>query len=252
MKKPVIGISSNEQANFDGWFIEHYINYTKSETIKVIDDVEALPIIIPVLENNKCIDSYLDMIDGLIVTGGHDVYPLLYTDNMMNECGDVYPKTDFFDINLIKAALARKIPTIVICRGVQIANVAYKGTLYQDVQTELKTEIKHHAPNEGNINVHSIKIIDEDSLFSRLTGLKEQVFVNSIHHQAIKELAPIFKVVAQAEDGVIEIIELKDSKQFFIGTQFHPEILGSVGNENMMKLFRGMTNYIREAKEIEE
>ena len=252
MKKPIIGVSSNEEANFDGWFIEHYINYTKSETIKVIDTVGGMPIIIPVLDNDEHVERYLDIIDGLIITGGHDVYPLLFDEDMNVKCGNVHPKTDFFDIYLIKAAIKRKIPTIVICRGVQITNVAFKGTLIQDIEYAKNSTIKHHSPEEGDINVHAINILDDKSLFSRLTGLKDKVFVNSIHHQAIDKLAPIFKVVAKANDDIIEIIELKDSNQFFIGTQFHPEILGSLGNEHMLNLFRGMIKYIKESKEISE
>ncbi|MDF9866460.1 putative glutamine amidotransferase [Bacilli bacterium PM5-3] len=244
MKNPIIGITSNEQANFDGWFIEHYINYVKSEAIKVVDKAGGVPLIIPVLSDSNHIDRYLDLIDGLIITGGHDVYPLLYEDDMQVDCGNIHPKTDFFDIYLVKEAMKRKIPTIVICRGLQVTNVAFKGTLIQDVNKEKNSTIKHHAPEEGNLNVHAINILDNNSLFSKLTGYKDKMYVNSIHHQAIGELAPIFKVVAKANDEIIEIVELKDSDQFFIGMQFHPEILGANGNAQMMRLFKGMVEYI--------
>ncbi|MDR1781425.1 MAG: gamma-glutamyl-gamma-aminobutyrate hydrolase family protein [Bacilli bacterium] len=245
MNKPIIGISSNTKSDFDGWFTTHVITYVKSEAIESVIKAGGEPLIIPVTDNQELIDNYLDKIDGLIITGGHDVYPLLYDDYVSNECGELYPKTDYYDIGLIRKAIANKIPTIVICRGVQITNVAFGGKLYQDLHNEINTDIKHHAPKEGNINVHGLNIIDEESLFCELTGLKERIYVNSIHHQGIKELADIFKPVAKSDDGVIEIIELKDSKQFFVGTQFHPEILASLGNKPMLRLFKGMIAYIK-------
>ena len=252
MKKPIIGISSNEMVNFDGWFLEQDIVYVKKEIIKVVDEVGGIPLIIPMLNNDRHVDSYLDTIDGLIITGGHDVYPLLYSEDMQLKCGDIHPQTDFFDSYLLKKALKRQMPIIVICRGVQIANVSYQGTLIQDIERDKQSVIKHHAPKESNLNVHKINILDNDSLFSKVTGLKDKAYVNSIHHQAIDELASIFKVVAKANDEVIEIIELKDSKQFFIGTQFHPEILASNGNEKMLALFKGMIDYITKSKNWSE
>lgn len=249
MKKVVIGISSNMMANFDGWFTEHYLTYCKSEAIDVVLNVEAIPIVLPVTDDINVIKSYLEMIDGLILTGGHDVYPLLYDDNMDIKCGNLYKKTDFFDINLIKMALENKIPTISICRGVQITNVAFQGTLYQDIFSAINTRINHHAPVEGNMKVHAINILNNNSIFSKLTGLKDRIYVNSIHHQAIKDISDRFEIVAQADDGVIEIIELKEKDQFFIGTQFHPEILGSLGDNTMMKLFEGMVHFINLNKE---
>lgn len=248
MKKPVIGISSNEQANFDGWFNTNFITYSRTDAIKVVDDAQGVPIIIPVLDNENHIESYLDLIDGLIITGGHDVIPLYYGEDMYNECGNVHPKTDYFDICLIKAAIKRKMPTIVICRGVQIANIAFGGTLYQDTKIDLNSKIKHHAPEEGDLYVHGINVIEDDSLFSKLTNIRKKAYVNSVHHQAINDLASIFHPVAKANDGVIEVIELKDSEQFFVGMQFHPEILGSHGHTNMLDIFRGMVSYINDIK----
>jgi len=248
MKKPMIGISSNEQANFDGWFTSHYINYVKSEAIDVVDKAGGVPILIPVRSDDQHIERYLDTIDGLIITGGHDVNPLLYNDDMGLKCGNLHPKTDYFDIRLVQKAFERKMPTIVICRGLQVTNVAFNGTLIQDINLDIGSTIKHHAPEEGDMYVHCIEIFDNDSLFSKLTNYKDKIYVNSIHHQAIDKLAPIFKVVAKADDGIIEIVELKDESHFFIGTQFHPEILGSLGNDKMTDLFRGMINYINEEK----
>lgn len=244
MTKPIIGISSNTMSDFDGWFTRHIITYVKSEAIDAVIKAGGEPLIIPVTANQELIDNYLAKIDGLIITGGHDVYPLLYADHIDENSGAVFPETDYFDIGLVRKALTQKIPTIVICRGIQISNVAFGGTLYQDLFSEIKTNIKHNAPKEGNINVHGIDILEEDALFTKLTGLKGRIYVNSIHHQGIKDLADIFKVIARSDDGVIEIIELKDQSQFFVGMQFHPEILASYGNQPMLKLFKGMVAYI--------
>lgn len=246
MKKPIIGVSSNEEANFDGWFEAHRICYTKSETIDVIEKVGGMPLIIPILEDKESINNYLDLVDALIITGGHDVHPMFYHEDMQEKCNNTYPRTDLFDWYLARLAIERKIPLIVMCRGLQITNVAHGGTLYQDINSELNTNIKHHAPLEGDQRVHKITIKDADSLFSKLTGITDKINVNSIHHQAIKDLAPIFKVVATANDGIIELVELKDGNQFFLGFQFHPEILSSSGDKLMLKIFQGLLDYITE------
>ncbi|MDR3215687.1 MAG: gamma-glutamyl-gamma-aminobutyrate hydrolase family protein [Bacilli bacterium] len=250
MKKAIIGISSNQESQFDGWFTNHIITYVKSEAIEAVIQAEGLPLVIPVTNEEKLLDYYLENIDGLIITGGHDVYPMLYGEYIQEKCGELYPKTDYYDIYLIRKAIEKKIPTIVICRGMQVANVAFGGTLYQDLQACLHTDIKHHAPQEGNINVHSLKIEDNDSIFSTLTGLKNQIFVNSIHHQGIDKLADIFKIVGKSEDGLIEIIELKSNDQFFVGIQFHPEILAVYDQKAMLNLFRGMIYYIEKGRDL--
>ena len=239
MKRPIIGIVSNDRENFDGWFLLEKIYYVVAPAADAVRLAGGLPLLLPITSSLDDMDEYLNMLDGVMFTGGHDINPEYYGEDVRVDCHNLHPDMDYFDINLFKKTMERKIPTISMCRGTQVANVAMGGTLFQDVNVETRTTIKHSASREGSMLVHDINILKPDSMFSQLTGLKGLTRVNSIHHQAIDALADHFEVVARASDDVIEIIELKDKTHFYVGTQFHPEILTYYGNKDMIKLIEG-------------
>lgn len=243
MKKPIIGITSNCRADFEEWFNDYYINFVGMDEVDVIVNTGGAPIVLPQTLDKDCLNNYLDIIDGLVVVGGLDVSPSYYNEDLHPLCGELNPKRDAFESYLIKEAFQRNIPTIVICRGLQLANVIFGGTLYQDLSLNPEVTIKHSAMKEGANDIHSIKVTDKNSRFYSLLE-EEEMYVNSIHHQIIKKLANDFKSIAVSKDNVVEVIEHKDSSKFFIGTQFHPEIMGARGNELMKKLFYGMYDFI--------
>lgn len=237
--RPIVGVSSTEKGNFAGWFETFHLHETRADASYAVSFAGGNPIIIPAMLDSTNISQTLDLIDGLFITGGYDVVPRLYGEDLHRNSGNFYPMTDRYDILLLKEAFKRKMPVLCVCRGVQIANVAYKGTLYQDIFSEKENVfIKHSAPELGNMFVHKVNIEDTDSLFTKITNIRTDLEVNSIHHQAIKELAPIFKVVGRSNDDIIEIIELKDGGHFFLGLQFHPEILATRGHVKMEKIFK--------------
>ncbi len=179
------------------------------------------------LDASMAIEQALAGIEGLMLTGGGDVAPSLYGETPHETLEAAEPGRDAFEIALVKEARARKLPIFAICRGVQVLNVACGGTLVQDIPSLLKGAGPHSftvPPNDSYSFAHEVWV-DKDSLLSRLMKerlVDESVDVNSRHHQAVKDVAPGFKVSATAPDGVIEAIE-DPSARFCLGVQWHPE-----------------------------
>jgi putative glutamine amidotransferase len=167
-------------------------------------------------------------VDGLMLTGGDDVAPARYGEAAHPTVVEAEPGRDEFELALIKDARARNLPIFAICRGIQVLNVACGGTLVQDIPTEVTGALPHRfavPPHEPYFLAHEVWI-DKDTLLWKL--MRERLSdadaceVNSRHHQAVKSLAPGFKVAATAPDGVIEAVE-DPGARFCLGVQWHPE-----------------------------
>jgi putative glutamine amidotransferase len=181
-----------------------------------------------ILEVSESPRKLLSELDGVLLTGGGDVDPVLYGEDRHATVEDAEPGRDEFEIDLVKAARERGVPIFAICRGVQVLNVACGGTLVQDIPSQVKGALVHDLPvppNQSYSLAHEIWL-EKDSLLSNL--MRERLSdtdaceVNSRHHQAVKDLAPGFLVSATAPDGVIEAIE-DPAKRFCLGVQWHPE-----------------------------
>jgi putative glutamine amidotransferase len=141
---------------------------------------------------------------------------------------NVAPERDEFEIGLVRAARARGLPIFAICRGIQVLNVACGGTLVQDIPTQVENALDHALkvpPHTSFEYAHDVWV-ENDSLLARLMQERlsgsDSCAVNSRHHQAVKELAPGFRVVATAPDGIVEAIEDPHAR-FCLGVQWHPE-----------------------------
>jgi putative glutamine amidotransferase len=174
------------------------------------------------------IDAVLAGVGGLMLTGGDDVAPPIYGEPPHASVTDAEPGRDEFEIGLVKAARERGVPIFAICRGLQVLNVACGGTLVQDIPSQVKGALAHDLPvppNQSYSLAHEVWL-EKDSLLSLL--MRERLSdtdaceVNSRHHQAVKDLAPGFRVSATAPDGVIEAIE-DPERRFCLGVQWHPE-----------------------------
>jgi putative glutamine amidotransferase len=181
-----------------------------------------------ILDASMTIDAALSGIDGLMLTGGDDVAPPLYGDRAHSTVVEAEPGRDEFEIALVLAARDRRLPIFAICRGIQVMNVACGGTLVQDIPSHVAGAIEHTLtvpPNQPYSLAHEVWI-EKDSLLSRLMRERlndaDSCDVNSRHHQAVKDVAPGFRVTATAPDGVIEAIE-DPSARFCLGVQWHPE-----------------------------
>lgn len=220
MKKPIVGITTNTLTMAEGVnpnIERSYVNYDYVEALTLAG---AVPILLPVIADQKTIEAQCALLDGLVLTGGPDVNPLLYGEEPSDKLECIYPERDEFELYLIKKAVKKLIPILGICRGMQLINVAFGGSLYQDVSHYSKTELQHRQQAKQHVPSHTIDIIPTSKLYQLLDS--KQVITNSLHHQAVKKIAPGFIASASARDGLIEGIE-KKGKDFIVGVQWHPE-----------------------------
>ncbi len=176
----------------------------------------ALPLIFPFTRSLARVEALLDLVDGLLLTGGGDIAALVYNQDPVRVWGPD-PERDAFELLMIQEARRRKLPIFAICRGIQILNVAYGGTLIQHLETG-----QQHAPRRQEEAIYHRISIDPESRLYRLLG-RDTVVVNSYHHQAIHHLGEGLRDVAWASDGTIEAVEGTDPDHFVLGVQFHPE-----------------------------
>lgn len=212
--KPIIGITTfeSEEVGF------HRI---KSNYMNAVFAAGGIPVNIPIIHDESDYDNYLDILDGIIFTGGLDVSPLTYNENPLKEINLMSSIRDKYEMGLFKRAYERKLPIIGICRGLQIANVVLGGSLYQDINAQVPGVLGHQPKSMPNDEFyHSINIKKDTRLYNIFET--EKIFVNSLHHQAIKKLGKDLVIAALSEDGIIEAVEPTDDR-FFIGLQFHPE-----------------------------
>ena len=239
--KPLIGISL-------GWSeTKNSVNNTYVNSVLMNGGV---PYLIPVTDNVEVLRQIVAQLDGIIFTGGEDFAPAYFGEEEHEHLGEVNVTRDTYDLTLFKLASDRNIPTLGICRGLQLINVGMGGTLYQDLPSEKPSDINHRQSEAGTVATHSVSVV-EGSLMHQILGQKE-VQVNTFHHQAIEKLAPGLKIVGWANDSVPEMIEAYPHRQI-IGTQFHPEIFTNAGDELMGKLFKfliGKAETFQKAKDI--
>ena len=180
------------------------------------------PYILPVLHAGDA-HEMLDGMDGLILTGGEDVAPARYGAPPHPALGDVHELRDAFELALVRAARARRLPTFAICRGVQVANVALGGTLVQDLPSEWTNALPHESGRGRGDRTHAVSLAPGSRL-ARVCGTTE-ISVNSMHHQALARTASGLAATARALDGVIEGVEWNDDDWWMLGVQWHPEEL---------------------------
>ncbi|ERI95041.1 peptidase C26 [Clostridiales bacterium oral taxon 876 str. F0540] len=233
MKKPVIGVLGNLLLIENDIFAGAERSYVNNDYIKAVHIAGGVPVIIPPLLDDEIIEKQISMLNGIIISGGYDVNPLRYGDEPREKLGFIHPLVDDFTIKAIKIAVNFNKPILGICKGAQILNVAYGGSLYQDLSYMPGCYIKHSQNAKAHIATHLIEVDKESKLFE-IIG--DNTYVNSFHHQVIKDIADEFRVAARAKDGAVEAIEMKD-KEFVVAVQWHPEMMAAT-NETMKKLFK--------------
>ncbi|MGE0351794.1 MAG: gamma-glutamyl-gamma-aminobutyrate hydrolase family protein [Gemmatimonadales bacterium] len=166
--------------------------------------------------------SVLQRMQGLVITGGHDVDPCWYNARPSPALGAVDRARDAFDLALFRTARSLGLPVLGICRGLQVINVALGGTLWQDLPSEMPGPVKHDPPDTPrNTRVHGIRVDPASRLAAALGSTRFRT--NSFHHQAVRELAPGLMATAWADDGVIEGVEGPASDPWLLAVQWHPE-----------------------------
>ena len=178
----------------------------------------------PTQRGDVTFDHYAQWLDGLVLHGGADVWPGSYGEAPLDERWSGDHLRDDYDKALVTAFERLGKPIFGVCRGLQLLNVAFGGTLYQDIETQVPESLQHRDAASYDLNYHSIDIV-QGSRLSKLYPGVERVRVNSIHHQAIKALAPEFEAEAFSNsDGLVEAIRRRDpQKSYIAAVQWHPE-----------------------------
>lgn len=211
MKKVVIGISGNER-EFPRTAGRRYVAVAR-ELADAVRQAGGLPLVIPMGSPDLAKD-YIDMIDKLILSGGQHVDPSLYGQERLIDSDDYLLERDEFELALIREALRQGKPIFAVCRGMQLLNVALGGSLEQEIEDHWQTDI---AGTSHQLQVQAKSRVSQ--LFSQGT------FINSFHHQRIKDLAPgLVATGLDPRDGTIEAYE-SQGKQALFGIQWHPEFL---------------------------
>lgn len=195
------------------------------------------PVLLPPGETRP--EECFEFLDGIVMTGGPDVDPKRYGGAMHPEVYGVDPVRDTSEIALVKAIFEQKKPTLCICRGMQILNVALGGTLVEHVPDEFGETVKHRANN--TYQTHDVDV-EARSHLAKIVGAGK-MSTASWHHQAVKKLAPGFVVSAKSADGVVEAIESKDHPDL-IAVQWHPEHT-SAKDPRQQKLFDALIASLR-------
>ena len=189
--------------------------------------------------------------DGLVLGGGCDVDPERYGQTVKENAGvEIDAGRDALDFTLLDEARRGEVPVLAICRGLQVVNVAFGGTLIQDVPTERESPITHDVPKAEKTRLeHAVSV----SPGTRLAGIagRSELPVNSRHHQAIERAAPGLIVSAVAPDGVVEAAEAKQGP-WLVGVQWHPENLAADGEEASRRLFAEFARVVRERSAMNE
>jgi putative glutamine amidotransferase len=169
---------------------------------------------VEVLVGSEAPDHLLARVDGLMLTGGGDVDPVLYGEAQHGTFQAAESGRDAFEIALARAAIARRIPFLAICRGMQVVNVAMGGTLFQDIPSQVTGALEHAVPQPRVHIAHEIWVSKGSRLSTLLADHMEDgetCHVNSRHHQSVRSVATGFDVTATSPDGVIEAMEMPDA-----------------------------------------
>jgi putative glutamine amidotransferase len=215
-RRPVVGIAAHQVlVDESGFSLLHFA--AAVPYVNAVQRAGAVPIVLPVIDptDGTEIERLLDAVDAVIVTGGCDVDPERYGASAAPETGPVDARRDETELALCRALVERDQPTLCVCRGIQVLNVALGGTLTQHVP-------QHSRDDAYNESVHEVTL-DPNSRVAKALGVTT-LGVNTLHHQIVAELGPRARAVGWADDGTIEAIEVEGAPRV-VGVQWHPEML---------------------------
>ena len=239
MRKPIIGITPSpssdqfDHGTFNRWALSR--NYSEA-----VEAAGGIPVILPPQDGN--VSALLDVLDGVLLSGGGDIRPSVYGDDTVHPTTyGINDARDEFELALAREAIARDIPVLCICRGIQVLNVALGGTLIQDVADQYSDQIEHRQQkNEipADQPSHTVSV-EPDSLLAKVYGTLK-IETNSFHHQALKDVSPQLRVVGHAPDETVEAVE-HPGCSWLLAVQWHPEMMFRAHDEHL-RPFQGLVN----------
>jgi putative glutamine amidotransferase len=200
----------------------------------------VIPLVVPPLDDDNHIQAVLGAVHGLVLTGGEDIDPGHYAAPRHASTHAPHVRRDRFELALARDARRRALPTLAICRGVQLVNVALGGTLVQDIPTERPNAGAHDGDQPRDARTHSVHLEARTRLARALCD--GTIRVNSSHHQAVDRVGDGLRVNALAPDGVIEGVEWTGDDWWMIGVQWHPEELVGTAEPWDRRLFEAFAN----------
>ncbi|MGN0775221.1 MAG: gamma-glutamyl-gamma-aminobutyrate hydrolase family protein [Candidatus Ventricola sp.] len=217
-KRPVIGISasrSEEQHRLS--LAENYLN--------AIYRAGGLPMVFPSsIADEGAVDEMLDLVDGVLLSGGIDVHPRYFGEEILPGCGAIDETRDAFELALTRRAIERGMPVLGICRGIQVLAIALGGSIFQDIESQLGIPNSEHRLEAMDDYKHAVRF-KEGGLFERITGTT-LMLTNSMHHQSVKDAGDKLIIEGITMDGIIEAVSMAGNEAV-LGVQFHPECLES-------------------------
>lgn len=228
---PLIGLTGGLTRNKSGAMVCQ----VGQAYITAIQKAGGVPVMIPVGANKHSLMTLLDRVDGLLFTGGGDIDPQRFNGEPHPKVYGILPERDALEFFLIEKALASNKPLLAICRGIQVLNVAFGGSLYTHIQDQMSPSLKHDwFPKFPRDKLaHTVSLVCESKL-QDIYG-DSDIRVNSLHHQGISQVGQGLQATAFASDGLVEGLEV-DGEDFALGVQWHPECLPE--DAGMQKLFK--------------
>lgn len=216
-KRPIIGISASRSE-------ENHQLLLKETYFDAIFRAGGLPMVLPSsITDEQAIGEMLDHVDGILLSGGCDIHPRRFGEEVHPACGKIDETRDEFELALTRLAIERGMPVFGICRGIQVLAVALGGTLFQDLESQLGLPAAEHKQEPPFDDYKHTVRFKEGGLLERITGTT-LMLTNSMHHQAIKDAGEKLKIEGITMDGIIEAVSMVGNEAVF-GVEFHPECL---------------------------
>lgn len=240
--KPLIGISCGTFHD-RAWCPPSFGH--RQTYVDAILQAGGAPMLIPPVQDEVTLRALYERLDGVLFAGGGDIEPAHYGAEPHAKLGLIDPMRDGAELPMARWAVADGKPILGICRGVQVLNVALGGTLYQDIPSEIASELRHNLSYEREDWTHMAHeiAIAADSRLARMLGV-QRLTINSLHHQSVRDVAAGLRAVAWAPDGVVEALE-GTGDSFVVGVQCHPEHLWSRAEPRWLRFFEGFVAVCR-------
>lgn len=233
MGRPMIGITGTS-CTVDTPLGSIVYEGTSSAYVRAVQNAGGIAVVLPAVLDPSCAAELCDGLDGLVFSGGGDIDPVQYGEPVVERIYGVNRARDEFERELLTRACSRDVPVLAICRGMQLLNVIFGGTLFQHIPDH---QSHWDVPN-ASTSRQPVSIDPASQLF-RIVGM-HQLKVNSLHHQAIRTIGDSLVVTATGDDGIIEGLEIS-GRDNVVGVQWHPELLtGEMGHPELFRWLVGI------------